>query len=115
MSEEKDKISMEWWTARRLRYNIGLAIAGLIAYIIYFIAVISFVHKFEFNLFIIFFQCLVYLFMTILANIIYTLVYYIERDFNSGNSEKYRKNLFIIFCAISYILPFSIPLLFIIL
>lgn len=55
-----------WWEARRLRYNVGLVVAGLLAFIAYAVLgsmLLSDDPDFEVTIFATFFQGIAYLFM----------------------------------------------------
>jgi hypothetical protein len=62
--------SKQWWASRRLRYNKGLVIAGLLAFLLYAILDSLLIEDdFEITLFTIAFQGIGYLFMIGVANI----------------------------------------------
>lgn len=63
-----------WWNARRIRYNIGLVVAGILAFIAY-VAVGSTLlppdAEFEVTIFTALFQGVGYLVMIVVANVFY--------------------------------------------
>lgn len=103
-----------WWNARRLRYNVGLVVAGILAFIAY-VAVGSTMLRsdadFEVTIFTTLFQGIGYLFMMGLANIFYFLGPLSERVIRPRDSERYRRLCFRLGFWFSVLLPFSIPLL----
>jgi len=107
-----------WWTKRRLKYNAGLVIAGISAFILYAIlgSVLIAPHdnEFEITSFTIFFQGIGYLFMMGVANLFYGLGAYVDRHYNRTNDERFRQRLFNLGYWFSFALPFLIPLLIVI-
>src|SRR5687768_10722467 len=87
-----------WWSSRRLRYNKGLVIAGISAFICYAflgsILIAPYDRNFEITLFTIFFQGCAYLFMMGIANLFYNLGYWADKNFNQKDSLKFRENLY---------------------
>lgn len=87
----------QWWWSKRLKYNLGLIISGFIAFMLYCIlgqAIIAPKEEFEVTLFTIFFQGFGYLIMICIANVLYTLGWFIDMLFNPANSQRFRENLF---------------------
>jgi len=105
----------QWWQKRRLRYNVSLATAGIVAFIFYVIFGELLVLDFEITLFTIGFQAIGYLFMMLIANMFYFLGPMIDKFFNKQNKPGFRSTLFLAGCIFSCALPFSIPILIIIL
>lgn len=96
----------------RLKYNIGLMIAGFIAFLLYCILgpiIIAPHEEFEETLFEMAFQGIAYLIMMGLANIFYTLGWMIDSSYNTSNSQLFRKRLF----WLGYWFSFALPILFI--
>lgn len=104
-----------WWAKRRLRYNIGLAFAGALAFVAYALLAARLVPDVEISLFTIGFQGTGYLFMMLIANLFYLLGPVVDRNFNSNNNPRFRSRLFLAGCIFSYGLPFSIPVMIIML
>lgn len=108
----------EWWSKRRLKYNIGLIIAGIIAFILYVILGVNLImpydQDFDITLFTTIFQGIGYFILLLIANLFYNLGYYIDKKFNRNNSQKYRNRLFKLGFYFSISLPFLIPLMIVI-
>lgn len=104
-----------WWSKRRLRYNIGLVIAGVTAFILYVILgsylIAPYDDEFEITLFTIFFQGVGYLFMIGVANLLYNLGYLVDSKFNPNSSDAFRQRLYNLGYWFSFCLPFLVPLL----
>ncbi|MGY3213913.1 hypothetical protein [Mucilaginibacter sp. HD30] len=104
----------QWWQNRRAKYNKGLIVAGLLAFLLYCIVgeiVIAPYEEFEVTLFTTGFQGIGYLIMMLVANLLYNLGFLFDRLFNKQNSESFRLNLFQLGYWFSVVLPFSIPVL----
>lgn len=106
-----------WWETRRIRYNLALAAAGIVAFIIY--AVIGCVliptdQDFEITPFTILFQGMGYLVAMGVANICYFLGPLSERMLGPASEEKYRRICFGLGLWFSVLLPFSAPVLLLI-
>lgn len=110
----QNRNSRVWWNAKRIKYNIGLLIAGLAAFILYIIlnASLTYPHDktFEITFFTTVLQIVAYLFMMLLANIFYGLGYFFDIQLNKKNSDNFRKKLFNLGFWFSVALPFLIPL-----
>lgn len=116
----------DWWLEKRLKYNLGLLVSGLVAFFIYAIVGTSLygnekieeniphVEDFEITIFTIFFQGMGYLFMMLIANLCYFLGPLVDRKFNKENSLLFRQRLFNIGFWFSCALPFLIPILLVI-
>ncbi|MBY0478033.1 MAG: hypothetical protein K2Q24_10335 [Chitinophagaceae bacterium] len=102
----------QWWANRRFKYNKGLVIAGLLAFLLYaIVGSLLIKDNFEITLFTIAFQGVGYLFMIGVANIFYGLGPLLDRLYNRQNDEGFRQKLFNLGYWFSFALPFSIPLL----
>ena len=103
-----------WWSAHRLRYNVALVVAGILAFITY-VAVGSILlppdADFEVTLFTTLFQGIGYLFMIGVANVFYFLGPLSERMVRPLDPERYRRICFRLGFWFSVLLPFSIPTL----
>ena len=101
-----------WWSVRRLRYNVALVVAGLLAFIAY-VAVGSTLlprdAEFEVTVFTMLFQGIGYLLMIGLANVFYSLGPMSERVLRPRDPERYRHICFRLGFWFSVLLPFSIP------
>jgi len=104
----------EWWSRHRLRYNIGLVVAGFFAFACY-VGVVSWgdsigaIPDAEVTLFTTAFQAVGYLFMMAVANICYFLGPLSERIIKPTDLETYRRITFRLGFWLSVLLPFSIP------
>jgi len=101
-----------WWGARRRRYNVGLVVAGVLAFAAY-VAVGSTMlppdADFEVTVFTTLFQAGGYGLLMGVANICYCLGPLSERLVRPRNVEQYRRTCFGIGFWFSVLLPFSIP------
>jgi hypothetical protein len=104
----------KWWSDRRTKYNIGLVIAGIVAFICYVIVGVNFImpydQHFEITLFEIVAQGIGYLIMMLIANLFYNLGYWADKNYNKTNSEQFRKRVYNIGFWFSFGLPFLIPI-----
>jgi hypothetical protein len=110
-----EQTSKEWWKSRRKKYNSGLVIAGLLAFVCYVIIGANFImpfdDQFEITLFTTVFQGVGYLIMIGIANLFYNLGYRVDLKYNEKNSATFRTRLFNIGYWFSFGLPFLIPIL----
>lgn len=108
----------DWWKERRLYYNIGLVVSGIVAFTVYTIlgVILIMPHDtdFEITLFTIAFQGIGYIIMMLIANVFYSLGNRIDSDLNKENSAKFRKRLFNIGFGFSVTLPFLAPIMILI-
>lgn len=105
---------LAWWGARRLRYNVALVIAGILAFIAYVAVGITLLPRdaeFEVTIFTTLFQGIGYLFMIGVANVFYFLGPVSERVVRPRDPERYRRICFRLGFWFSVLLPFSIPAL----
>ena len=103
-----------WWRSRRLRYNVGLIIAGVAAFVAYCIVLTIFgdvIRDAEVTSFTILLQGIGYLFCMGLANIFYCLGPVSEHWLQPKDPETYRRTTFALGFWFSIALPFSIPTL----
>ena len=86
----------EWWRKKRLNYNIGLILSGILAFILYLIVVEFVVLKSEkiwhgeLTIFTIFMQGIGYLILIGIANLFYYLGPISELLIKPKNAENYR-------------------------
>lgn len=110
-----ERKSKEWWAFKRKKYNLGLLVAGLGAFICYVIVGTIFImpydQEFEIILFTTIFQGVGYLIMLSIANIFYGLGYWVDSRLNKNNSLEFRVKLFNAGYWFSICLPFIVPLL----
>lgn len=105
-----------WWEQRRLRYNIGLVVAGLLAFVCYVGAVDRGISSgampgAEITLFTTAFQAMGYLFMMAVANLCYFVGPVSESIVEPTNLDRYRRVTYRLGFWFSVLLPFSIPAL----
>ncbi|MCU1285876.1 MAG: hypothetical protein JWO13_2226 [Acidobacteriales bacterium] len=103
-----------WWEQRRLRYNIGLVAAGLLAFVCYVVVVdrgisTGTMPDAEITLFTTAFQAVGYLFMMALANVCYLAGPLSESIVKPTNVDHYRRLTFRLGFWFSVLLPFTIP------
>src|ERR1035438_4076478 len=109
-----------WWAKKRLKYNLGLVVSDIIAFIAY-ATILSIkssndvnnmdTDKYEITLFTSLFQGIGYLMMIGIANLFYFLGPLFDKVFNKKGTEKFRNRLFNIGFYFSCALPFTIPIL----
>lgn len=105
-----------WWEQRWLRYNIGLIVAGLLAFGAYVAVVDRGVSKgtmpgAEITLFTTAFQAFGYLLMMAVANVCYLVGPWSESIVRPRNIERYRRVTYWLGFCFSVLLPFTIPAL----
>jgi len=107
-----------WWSERRRKYNKGLVIAGFTAFIAYAVLgellIAPYDRYFEITLFTTLFQGIGYLFMVLVANLFYNLGPFLDKHFNTKNSNFFRNSLFYLGFWFSVGLPFLIPAMIIV-
>ena len=112
--------AFRWWEARRLRYNLGLVTAGILAFVAYAAVIVRFGDVInaadpsqadEFSGFTLVFQGLGYLFMMFVANVCYFLGPLSERWLQPPDVAHYREKAFRFGFWCSVALPFAIPVL----
>ncbi len=128
MNEDRGRdINSFWFGTRQRYYNLGLVVAGILAFISYIIACEVFVSpndvevltkprdsndaQYEFTIFTLVFQGLGYLFMMACANVCYLLGPSLDSSANPENRAEFRRTLYALGCAFSFALPFTIPVL----
>jgi len=102
----------QWWAARRKQYNIGLVIAGMLAFAGYVSVVMIFEHRIpnaDITAFTTLFQGLCYLIMIGVANICYFVGPISEKILKPKNVSQYRAVTFSLGYWLSMSLPFIIP------
>ena len=105
----------QWWERRRLRYNVGLLIAGISAFVLYLVVCFAFSSKLpmeiDVTIFTILFQAVGYFFYILVANIFYCLGALSEGLPRMRSLESYRETAFTFGFWLSVTLPFLEPLL----
>lgn len=102
--------TFSWWEARRIRYNIGLIIAGITAFICYVGAEAVLDTGAEITVVWVIFDAFGYLFMMLIANICYFLGPVAEKLLRPKDVDRFRKVAYGLGFWFSCALPFSIPL-----
>ena len=105
-----------WWEERRLRYNIALVVAGVLAFVTYVWVVDQGIARgtmpgAEITLFTIAFQAFGYLLMMAVANLCYNLGSWSESVIRPTNIETYRRVAYWMGFWFSALLPLAIPAL----
>ena len=101
-----------WWSGRRRRYNIGLLVAGFLAFICYALTVETCIAfhtpgDWEITILTIAFQAFAYLAMLGVANLCYLLGPWSERVLQPHNVAAYRTVAFRLGFWFSLLLPFA--------
>ncbi len=112
MKTEASISARQWWFHKRITYNKGLIIAGIVAFLLYCILgqlIIAPRGDFEVTLFTTFFQGFAYLFMIGIANAFYSLGWIMDISFNKNDDLRFRERLF----ALGYWFSISLPILLI--
>jgi hypothetical protein len=113
-SRSEPENSAAWWSARRRRYNVGLVVAGIGAFIAYVVVITVFSYAIpgaEITNFTTVFQGLGYLVCMAIAHVFYQLGPMSERWLHPADSDAYRRATFAFGFWLSVALPFSIPAL----
>jgi hypothetical protein len=109
-----------WWESRRLRYNVGLVVAGILGFAAYAVVLIHFQDVIRapdpsqedaFSGFTLVLQGFGYLFMLLVANVCFFLGPLSESWLRPRNVDAYRKVAFRLGFWCSVALPFGIPML----
>ncbi|WP_183575200.1 hypothetical protein HDF18_14700 [Mucilaginibacter sp. X5P1] len=112
-SINRTTIAKQWWSSKRIKYNKGLVIAGIVGFLLYCtlgpIFIAPHAVEFEETIFDIAFQGVAYLIMMVIANVFYTAGSLIDISFNKNNSQRFRERLF----ALGYWFSVALPSVFI--
>lgn len=106
--------TMIWWASQRRRYNRGLILAGLLAFVCYATVVFVFDERIpdpEITVFTILLQAVGYLIMMGIANVCYYLGPISESIIHPSNPTRFRAVAFALGYWGSASLPFIIPVL----
>jgi hypothetical protein len=107
--------SRTWWEARRLQYNVGLLVAGAVAFLCYVVVWFTLVpwvfeaSKISFPLFTAVFQGIGYLLMMGVANLCYFLGPLSERVFQPSDAARFRRVCYRLGFWFSVLLPLALP------
>ena len=101
-----------WWETHRLRYSIGLVVAGVLAFIAYVVVgstLLPIEAEFEVSLFTTVFQAVGYFVMIGIANVCYFLGPLSERFIHPTDPERYRRICYRLGFWFSFLLPCLSP------
>jgi hypothetical protein len=102
----------QWWSARRLRYNVALVLAGIASFVVYVVLAWSFgerLNQVEVTAFTVAFQAIGYVLAMALANVCYFLGPLSERVLKPANVSGYRTAAYNLGLWFSVALPFLVP------
>jgi hypothetical protein len=114
ISRDSDLTPFQWWESRRLRYNVGMVVAGLLAFIVYITELAVFRDRIpdaEINVFMIGLQGVGYLLFMLVANGFYFLGALTERLPHMRSLASHRRLVYRLGFWFSMALPFLAPLL----
>ena len=108
-----------WWESRRLRYNIGLAVAGSVAYGLYILEVLTITPRLESGLWPLqpshtLWAGLCWLVVMAVANILFLLGPVSEMVLRPAEPDDYRRRMFGLGFWFSMAVPFLFPALMLI-
>ena len=102
-----------FWKKKRLKYNVGLIVAAIIAFIASVILgtylIMPYDNEFEITLFALFFQGILFIIFVGIANLFYNLGYIVDKHYNKRNSETFRLRLYNLGFWFSVGVPFLVP------
>jgi magnesium-transporting ATPase (P-type) len=110
---ESNLSAWQWWEARRLRYNIGLVVSGILAFFAYAIVLFTFSDRIpdaEITVFTTLFQGVGYVFFIVIANIFYFSGWISEKLIRARNLESHRRMAYALGFWFSVALPWLIPI-----
>jgi hypothetical protein len=111
-TDSSPRAIITWWASRRLRYNIGLLVAGPLGFGLYAVAVDRCIDlrapgDWEITILTTLFQGFAYLVMIGVANLCYYLGPWSERLVRPANVAGYREIVFWLGFSFSILLPFA--------
>ena len=98
-----------WWESRRLRYNIGLAIAGALAWALFALEASLLTDWFSISVSVTLAQGLAWLVAMGVANLAYFLGPVSERIFKPDDPDAYRRRIYGLGFWFSMAVPFLFP------
>jgi hypothetical protein len=101
-----------WWSAHRLRYNVGLTIGGFVAFLLYVTLAWTFadrLNQVEVTGFTIAVQALAFGVVLLIANVCYFVGPLVERLLKPNDVVKFRLTTFNLGFWFSALLPLSLP------
>lgn len=105
-------VAGDWWSHRRLRYNVALLVSGIVAFVAYAVLLETRcipAPDVEITLFTAAFQAIGYLVAMAIANVFYNLGKWMEAVLRPRNLAAYRKWAWGLGVGVSVALPFTIP------
>ncbi|MDB6003016.1 MAG: hypothetical protein JWR15_3 [Prosthecobacter sp.] len=106
--------SFQWWLSRLPKYNLGLIIAGVSAFIAYVLigaVLLPATEEFEVTFFTFLLQGFGYLIMMAFANVCYLIGPASEIMLRPDDVSKYREKWYKLGCQFSFALPFCVPVM----
>jgi hypothetical protein len=103
---------VQWWATKRFLYNVGLLAAGVVSFLLYVAIVWLWSDRLpcaEITAFTVAFQAIGFLFVMLLANVLYQLGPLAERIAEPKSPETFRKRFFALGFSFSLALPFIVP------
>lgn len=103
----------DWWSAQRLRYNIGLVIAGILSFVCYASIIFAFENRIpgaDINGLTTIVQGIGYLVMMRVANYCYAIGQISEGYLNPRDVSRFRRTTFRLGYWFSFTLPFLVPI-----
>jgi hypothetical protein len=101
-----------WWAAHRLRYNVGLVLGGIAAFVLYLTFAWAFaerLNQLEVTAFTIAFQALGYAIAIAIANVFYFLGPISERLLRPKDIASFRRRAYFLGFWLSALLPLLFP------
>ena len=113
ITDNSNLSTWHWWERRRLRYNAGLLLAGLLAFVLYLAVYFSFSNRLpmeiDVTIFTIIFHGIAFAFYVFVANVFYCLGALSERLPRIRTLESHRQTTFALGFWFSVALPFLEP------
>lgn len=106
--------TLQWWSSQMPKYILGLAVAGILAFISYVIVGLGMLppeEKFEVTVFTIMVQGFGYLIMMAFANVCYLIGPASEIMLRPDDVSQYREKWYKLGSQFSFSLPFCVPAL----
>ena len=106
--------SFQWWLSRLPKYNLGLVIAGVSAFFVYVLIgslLLPAKDEFEVSFFTVLLQGIGYMIMMVIANVCYFIGPVSESVLRPDDVSQYREKFYKFGSRFSFALPFSAPLM----
>ena len=115
LSDDSNLSAWRWWERRRLRYNVGLFLAGISAFVLYLAVYFTLGNRLpmeiDVTIFTVIFHGIAFAFYVFVANVFYCLGALSERLPRMRSLESHRQMSFTFGFWLSVALPFLEPLL----